>query len=131
MSGRLSPSDPREWLRRSQSSLLHARSKVEGVCLEDLCFDAQQAAEKAIKAVLVARKAQFPYVHDIDVLLSALTQAGEALPVRVLEAAKLTPFAVEARYPSVAREVTDAQYDEALRLAEDVCRWAEARISAT
>ncbi len=30
-----------------------------GVYLEDLCFDAQQAAEKAIKAVLIARSIPF------------------------------------------------------------------------
>jgi HEPN domain-containing protein len=31
------------------------------VYLEDLCFDAQQAAEKAIKAVFIAPGERFPY----------------------------------------------------------------------
>lgn len=128
MSGRLDPADAREWLRRARSSLVHARSNVDGVCLEDLCFDAQQAAEKAIKSVLVSRRIRFPYVHDVQVLLNVLVEAGEVVPERVFESVKLTPFAVEARYPSVAKEVTGQQYAEALSIAEDVVTWARDRI---
>ncbi|HEX5416749.1 MAG TPA: HEPN domain-containing protein [Chloroflexota bacterium] len=44
---------PEEWLRRARSNLLRAQQpRPEGVYWEDLCFDAQQAAEKAIKALL-------------------------------------------------------------------------------
>lgn len=52
--------DPLEWLRRSLSNLLRAKTRAPGVYLEDLCFDAQQAAEKAIKALLVSRRVRFP-----------------------------------------------------------------------
>src|SRR5829696_10527795 len=50
------PDDPREWLNRARSNLVRAQAILPGVYLEDLCFDAQQAAEKAIKAVLIARR---------------------------------------------------------------------------
>lgn len=39
--------DPREWLNGAESSLAQARSGEPDVYLEDLCFCAQQAAEKA------------------------------------------------------------------------------------
>ena len=45
--------DPREWLNRARSNLARARDRAAEVYLEDLCFDAQQAAEKAIKAVMI------------------------------------------------------------------------------
>ena len=45
---RLPPDDPREWLNRARSNVLRAQTRLPGVYLEDLCFDAQQAAEKAI-----------------------------------------------------------------------------------
>jgi HEPN domain-containing protein len=45
------PEDPREWLNRARSNLVLARSWSAEVYLEDLCFHAQQAAEKAIKAL--------------------------------------------------------------------------------
>jgi HEPN domain-containing protein len=64
------------------------------------------------------------YVHDVEVLLTTLADSGLKIPDRVLEARKLTPFAVEARYPSVAREVTLEQYAEAVETAEAVIAWA-------
>jgi HEPN domain-containing protein len=35
-----------EWLQRAQASLALARQQGEGVLLEDLCYQVQQAAEK-------------------------------------------------------------------------------------
>jgi HEPN domain-containing protein len=59
------PDDPREWINRARSNLVQAQTTLPGVYLEDLCFDAQPAAEKAIKAVLIARGVDFPLVHDL------------------------------------------------------------------
>ena len=55
--------DPVEWLNRARSNLTRAKAdiRVPHVYLEDLCFDAQQAAEKAIKAVLLKRGVRFPF----------------------------------------------------------------------
>jgi HEPN domain-containing protein len=47
---RFPPDDPRERLNRARSNLRRAAEPLEGVYLEDLCYDAQQAPEKAIKA---------------------------------------------------------------------------------
>ena len=74
------PDDPREWLNRARSNLALAKSLVPEAYLEDLCFEAQQAAEKAIKAVLMRRGIEFPYVHNLALLLSLLEGAGEASP---------------------------------------------------
>ena len=50
---RFSPDDPREWLNRARSNLARAKAQIPDVYLEDLCFDAQQAAEKAIEDLLI------------------------------------------------------------------------------
>lgn len=42
-----------------------AKNRVPDVYLEDLCFEAQQAAEKAIKCVMIMYGIEFPYVHDL------------------------------------------------------------------
>ncbi len=63
---RYAPDDPREWLVRARSDLALAGSSLAGVLLEDLCFHAQQAAEKAIKAVLIRHDTEFPLTHDLD-----------------------------------------------------------------
>jgi HEPN domain-containing protein/predicted nucleotidyltransferase len=121
---RFPPDDPREWLNRARSNLRRAAVPAEGVYLEDLCYDAQQAAEKAIKGVFIARGVRFPFVHDLDALLTALEDAGQAVPKEVRRAAWLTRFAREARYPTAA-VVDAAEHDRALAAARSVVRWAE------
>jgi len=69
------------------------------VLFEDVCFDAQQAAEKAIKAVLVRRRVTFARTHSIADLLVLALAAGHDVPDEVRQAAILTAYAVERRYP--------------------------------
>lgn len=60
--------DGLRWLKRARSNLARAKADrhLPEVLYEDLCFDARQAAEKAIKAVLVYKKIPFPKTHDIS-----------------------------------------------------------------
>ena len=90
---RFPPDDPREWLNRARSNLALAKNRAPDVYLEDLCFAAQQAAEKAIKAVLIDRAVEFPYVHDLSRLMSLIEERGETIPVAVGKAGTLTPYA--------------------------------------
>ena len=78
---RMAPDDPRAWLNRARSNVLRAKAdiRLSDIYLEDLCFDAQQAAEKAIKAMLIHLAVRFPYVHDLTPPLAhllALVHAG-------------------------------------------------------
>ena len=123
---RLPPDDPREWLNRPRSNLALAKNRVPDAYLEDLCFEAQQAAKKAIKARLMMLNIEFPYVHDLARLLSLLEEVGECLPEIVRKAADLTPYAVLTRYPAPTRPVTLEEYATAVDVAEAVIRWAEA-----
>lgn len=48
---------PEDWLKRAKSNLAIARQpKTEEIYWEDYCFETQQAAEKALKAVLIFKK---------------------------------------------------------------------------
>ena len=60
---RFPPDDSREWLNRARSNLAMARNRVPDAYLEDLCFEAQQAAEKAIKSLLLRRNIEFYYMY--------------------------------------------------------------------
>ena len=129
MPERYPPDDPREWMNRAQSNLSMAKSEAAGIYLEDLCFNAQQAVEKAIKALLLKLGVEFPYVHDIAQLVTLLERAGQEIPGFVREAAQLTQFAVFSRYPGIAPPVKREEYDEAVAIAEQVVRWVEVIIS--
>ena len=125
---RLPPDDPREWLNRARSNLAMAKNRIPDVYLEDLCFEAQQAAEKAVKAVMISHNVDFPYVHDLALLLSILEEDGETIPDSVRRAARLTPYAVDTRYPGVEQPVSEEKFREAVAIAEAVVRWAEERL---
>lgn len=122
---RFDPDDPREWLNRARSDLALAQNRIEGVYFEDLCFHAQQAAEKAIKAVLIGRDVEFPYIHDVGRLLELVSKAGVSIPNAVEEAATLTRFAVLNRYPGLGPSPTEDHHSSAIRSAKSVLRWAE------
>ena len=125
---RFAPDDPREWLNRARSNLARAKVFVPGGYLEDLCFDAQQAAEKAIKAVMIGRDIDFPYIHDLARLLMILEARGEDIPHTIRHAAKLTQYAAHTRYPGFEEPVSEPEYQEAIAIAEAVVRWAEERL---
>ena len=122
---RFPPDDPREWLNRARSNLARAKVFLSGVYLEDLCFDAQQAAEKAIKAVMIGRGIAFPYIHDLAHLMMSLEARGEPIPDTIRRAAKLTQYAIHTRYPGLEEPVSESEYQEAVDIAEAVVRWAE------
>ena len=125
---RFPPDDPREWLNRARSNLAMARNRVPDAYLEDLCFEAQQAAEKAIKAVMISHEIDFPYVHNLALLLSMLEEDGETIPNQVRRATRLTPYAVDTRYPGLSNPVEEQEYVDAVEIAETVVRWAEERV---
>lgn len=125
------PAEPSAWLRRARSNLARA-SDPPGrpeIVLEDLCFDAQQAVEKAIKAVLVQRSVEFPKSHNVGELLDLVADAGVAVPGDVRLAKRLTVYAVGARYPRIAEDVTIEEWRGVVALAEAVLQWAERAIA--
>ena len=120
--------DPRERMNRAHSNPARAKLWVEGVYLEDLCFDAQQAAEKAGKALLPARRVRLPFIHNLSALLSLVEEAGVDVPTDVFDAAILTRYAAVTRYPAHTKAVTNEDHRQAVELAGRGVRWAEGKL---
>ena len=115
-----------EWLKRAKGNMALAKQpKPKEAFWDDLCFDAQQAAEKSIKAVLVHRQIDFPKTHNIRALLELLDPTGSEIPKEIWQGIDLTNYAVETRYPGPAELVTRNEYREAVVLARKVVKWAE------
>ncbi len=126
------PTDPRSWLSRARSNLARARARPasEDVLYEDLCFDAQQCAEKALKGFLLARGADVPKTHSIGQLLASLERHGAVVPDPVRGAVRLTDYAVQARYPGAVEPVEEEEWAEAVALAGRVFTWVEKSLTA-
>ncbi len=121
------PTDPQTWLLYAKSNLNLAEKggKLRGVRFEDLCFNAQQAVEKALKAVCLANDLEFPKTHSIVRLIDILETAKIKLPNYVRESDMLTQFAVETRYPGVNEKITKEEYKDAITISARVVFWAE------
>lgn len=87
-----------------------------------LGFHAQQAAEKALKAVLAARSDEFPWTHDLQLLIRRLDAAGVEVPAIVHDARRLTPWAVEFRYGETLDSALDR--DATVGLISELLTWA-------
>ena len=77
---------------------------------------------------MIARDIAFPYVHNLDQLLTVLESTGQQVPDDIHRAEKLTPYATAARYPGMEQPISEQHYLEAVEIAEAVVRWAEKRI---
>ena len=100
------------------------------VLFEDVCFDAQQAAEKALKAVFVLKGVQVPRTHSIGDLLTRLTGLGYDIPIDVQEASALTDYAVAARYPGPSEPVLVDYYEKAVATATAVVSWVSSLVTS-
>jgi len=126
------PGSPDEWLNHAMSDLILARigSDSAEVLPEQICFHTQQAAEKALKAVLLRKGIEFPLIHDLEELLEIARQGKIQLPEWAENIATLTPYAVETRYPGHWEDFVEADVIEALELAKRIVDWAKAIVSA-
>ena len=61
------PTDPHAWLLRAKGNLNLAEKggRLKGILFEDLCFNAHQAAEKALKAVCLVQGMDIPKTHSL------------------------------------------------------------------
>jgi HEPN domain-containing protein len=122
--------DAAEWLLHAESDLRYATlgRGAPGILQSQVAFHAQQAAEKALKAVLVHAWVDFPRTHDLQALLVLIDDAGMAVPPELEGVSALTRFAVETRYPGDLEPITPDELEQAIALAGKTIAWARARI---
>lgn len=86
------------WLAQAEEDLRAAEFTVRGRFFAQTCFMAQQAAEKAAKAVHYARGERVVHGHSVFGLLGALSTP---FPPEVVDAAKiLDQYYIPTRYPN-------------------------------
>jgi len=90
-------------------------------------FHAQQAVEKALKAVLAARSVEFPRTHNLAHLLDLLREQGLPLPADGQNLPRLTPFGATLRYDMVPEGALEQPLDRtwALETSRRAVTWAE------
>ncbi len=113
------------WMEKARKDLRVAEKLLDEP--DYSAFLSQQAAEKALKALIIALGKNPPRTHNIGRLLIEIEEGG--INTReVVDAKVLTDYAVETRYPDFEEEVTEEEAEEALALAKKVVEWAGERL---
>lgn len=117
----MNPNDARVWINYAETDIRAARTLLESEQFfpRQVCFLAQQSAEKAIKAILVYEEVNFPKNHDLD-RLRDLMPVGWKIKQQFPDLAELTIWAVESRYPGDMPDVTEQEARETFDLAQAV-----------
>jgi HEPN domain-containing protein len=113
-------------LAREDLAAAKALAEADGVSASKSGFNAQQAVEKALKAALATQGEDFPFTHDIALLIELCEDHGLQLPAVLLEADQLTPYAAALRYGLGDPAAVDPE--DALRWAAQAVEWAEAQV---
>jgi len=118
------------WLQRAKSNMARAKAGrvLPDILYEDLCYDAQQAVEKALKMICIIHEIVFPKTHDIAYLIELLEKGNVEVPGELQNAKILTGYAVETRYPGDYEPVDEDDYLNAVQLAENVLEWVEKKL---
>ncbi|GBU22491.1 hypothetical protein R80B4_02400 [Fibrobacteres bacterium R8-0-B4] len=117
--------DYKSWLDRAESSLAMSKNKFDKrIFYEDLCFQAQQAVEKALKGLLIFHNVEPEKTHNLVSLIKELSKYI-AIPKEISEAVILNDYAVQTRYPGNYTSVSEEEYNQAVKAAEKCIDWIE------
>ncbi|MSQ14503.1 MAG: HEPN domain-containing protein [Dehalococcoidia bacterium] len=113
--------ETRNWMRLAATDLTIAERAMEGGRpLEGpACYHAQQAVEKAIKAVLIFLQIEFPYTHEIGPLLDLVPEDWNVREERITPE-QLNEWATAGLYPTNLPDPVEENAWEALRQARAV-----------
>ncbi len=121
------------WLRRARDDLGAAAKLLSGTdpYPATASYHCQQAAEKALKAVIAVTGDAIPKTHDLRVLLGRCVAIDQSLDQFYDACDELTPYSTEFRYPSENTDPSPSQIRCALALSESVVAAVALRIEGT
>ena len=124
-----------------RAKLLLAKARDDEVLIEEIIskerirdeiigFHAQQAAEKLLKALLMARNIPYRKTHDLRELIDLIRDHDIKFPESLMEIRTLSPFTVEFRYDYLpAEEELPFDRQKALEMVRDLRKWVEEEIA--
>jgi HEPN domain-containing protein len=126
MAGKEDLADQLLRLARGDLASAEALYETEGISSANSGFHAQQAVEKALKAVLATREIDFPFTHNITLLMQLCEDAGFEIPEGLSDADRLIPYAAAVRYGLGDPEAVASS--DALKWAALAIEWAESQL---
>jgi HEPN domain-containing protein len=118
------------WMAKAHNDLVCIRNNIAGseVPTDAVCFHAQQAAEKAVKALIAARGNAPQRTHDLTTLLNDARAAGWSVDPLRTPCDVVNPYSVTARYPGVNLDPNLAEAIACAAAGEEVVRMVKAML---
>lgn len=122
----------RAWLEIAAEDLDTAQAMLDGGRYLYAGFEAQQSAEKALKAVIQEAVRVPPKIHDLEALgeRAGLDEADLVARLRVLSA-----YYIATRYPEervrLRKATNQVKATELINTAGEVLAWATRRLTST
>jgi HEPN domain-containing protein len=112
------------WRRFAREDLQEAERQIQRTSTvpRHPAWLAQQAAEKAFKAVLIYLQVEFPFTHNLNALCDRIPDDWRVKQVTA-DLGRLSEYAVDARYPG---DWSDISLDDAQAAVRDAQRIVDA-----
>ncbi|MCC6094680.1 MAG: HEPN domain-containing protein [Eubacterium sp.] len=122
-----------EWLKYIEQDLSvakHLYDKFYPKPFEIICYHCEQAAEKAVKMLIVNKGSQggLPRSHDISFLLNQINHMYSIPDEYYDYADTLSKYGVAARYPNELF-LDDFDAMEAIKYSEKIVSWAKSQLN--
>ena len=122
------------WMRQANSDWAVAELTAQQGFHSQACYHYGQAAEKALKGLLISLSSLPPYSHALDKLVDCLEAEGlDVTPLRKLHLKALSRMNSETRYPSDSEAPADRfdakDSNQARSAAAEVMAFAQAMIA--
>lgn len=115
-------------IARSDRAAFAHLIRAPDVRFANAAFQAQQAVEKAMKAVMILYGLSAGRTHNLIALAGSLADAGIDLPCLPEELAFLNPYATMFRYDD--KDISVLTGDEVGSLVDRVLAWAKTKLAA-
>ncbi len=117
--------DFQKWLKEAEDDIKVAEYNLKGKMYKVAAFYSQQAAEKALKSLIIKNKSKLIKIHDLNQLSGELKA-----PENIRELCRsLNPAYTAVRYPDSEGFFSPDEIKQMLNSAKEVVAWVKKMLS--
>ncbi len=109
------------WMSQAKHDMEAARGSLEHGAYEWACFQAEQSAEKALKAVIVFHGKAAPKLHKLGVLIGIMKNVDPRFRGIHIDIADLQSYTFTARYPFLIPGNFETPHDYITKEDAQIC----------